>query len=67
MSEERKLTKLEKLQLEYETTMNQINGLFLKLTIWQLETGVNLEEEKASVLSLRDIIMDKIKEYKNEA
>ena len=64
---EKEMTKREKLEQEYETTLNQIHGLFLKLTIWQLETGICLEEEKTATLSLRDTIMEKIKEFKNEA
>jgi hypothetical protein len=66
MSEEKKLSKFEKLAMEYDTTIGQINGLYLKLTIWELETGVDLSDEKNEVMQLRLTMENKLKEYKNE-
>lgn len=66
-NEEKKLTKKEQLMQEYETTVKQINSLFLKLCIWELEVEIDFSSEKDELISLRKIIDEKLTEVlKNE-
>jgi hypothetical protein len=60
------MSKFEQLQQEYDATMKQLNNLFLKLIIWELETDVSLKEEKEEVMQLKEKVALKLKEYKNE-
>lgn len=61
--DEKKLTKKEQMELEKETTIKQINSLFLKLCIWELESpGLILQQEKDELVELREKVENKLKE-----
>jgi hypothetical protein len=52
----------EKIAEEKKHTIKQINALFLKLCIWELEEGVDLTSEKEELVQLRAKVNIKIKE-----